>query len=304
MKKFALLLVGSIGKGLLQCLMIVTLTFLFCRVIPGDAVDVLGLEGGLSSEQSDQLRDSLGLNNPWYVQYGHWLTGALHGELGQSLRFGRPVAEMLAQAVPVTLHLTAQAFVIGFALALGFSLWAVASRTKRPDFCVESLTAWSIAMPTFCAGVLFILFFCLQLHWFPVFGSFFLPAVIMGLDSGGTIVKPLREELKEAAAMPYVRTARAKGLSPLRIAIFHILPHAAGILLSLSGLVMGSLIAGTLTMEILFGLSGIGSLTLNAISGRDTPLILAAVSFIAVSIVLINTTMDFVSRLLDPREAS
>lgn len=123
----------------------------------------------------------------------------------------------------------------------------------------------------------------------------------MGLDSGGTIVKPLREELKESAALPYVRTAKAKGLAPLRIAVFHILPNAAGILLSLSGLVAGSLVAGTLTMEILFGLPGIGSLALNAIQGRDTPVVLAAVSFIAVSLVLINTAVDALHKLFDPR---
>ena len=151
-------------------------------------------------------------------------------------------------------------------------------------------------MPTFCAGVIFILLFCIELHWLPVIGSFVLPAVIMGLDSGGTIVKPLREELKESAALPYVRTAKAKGLAPLRIAVFHILP-----LLSLSGLVAGSLVAGTLTMEILFGLPGIGSLALNAIQGRDTPVVLAAVSFIAVSLVLINTAVDALHKLFDPR---
>lgn len=124
---------------------------------------------------------------------------------------------------------------------------------------------------------------------------------VLGLDSGGTIVKPLREELKESAALPYVRTAKAKGLAPLRIAVFHILPNAAGILLSLSGLVAGSLVAGTLTMEILFGLPGIGSLALNAIQGRDTPVVLAAVSFIAVSLVLINTAVDALHKLFDPR---
>ena len=253
------LLASTAGKGLLQCVLIVALTFLFCRTIPGDAVDVLGLEGGLTAEQAAAIRQALKLDDPWLVQFGDWLSAASHGDLGQSLRFG-------------------------FA-----------------DSLVEGLNAWSIAMPTFCAGVIFILLFCIELHWLPVIGSFVLPAVIMGLDSGGTIVKPLREELKESAALPYVRTAKAKGLAPLRIAVFHILPNAAGILLSLSGLVAGSLVAGTLTMEILFGLPGIGSLALNAIQGRDTPVVLAAVSFIAVSLVLINTAVDALHKLFDPR---
>ena len=278
------LLASTAGKGLLQCVLIVALTFLFCRTIPGDAVDVLGLEGGLTAEQAAAIRQALKLD-----------------DLGQSLRFGRSVSDMLLNAIPVTLQLAGWAFVLGLFLALGLSLWAAARQSAFADSLVEGLNAWSIAMPTFCAGVIFILLFCIELHWLPVIGSFILPAVIMGLDSGGTIVKPLREELKESAALPYVRTAKAKGLAPLRIAVFHILPNAAGILLSLSGLVAGSLVAGTLTMEILFGLPGIGSLALNAIQGRDTPVVLAAVSFIAVSLVLINTAVDALHKLFDPR---
>ena len=276
------LLASTVGKGLLQCVLIVALTFLFCRTIPGDAVDVLGLEGGLTAEQAAAIRQALKLDDPWLVQFGDWLSAASRGDLGQSLRFGRSVSDMLLNAIPVTLQLAGWAFVLGLFLALGLSLWAAARQSAFADSLVEGLNAWSIAMPTFCAGVI-------------------LPAVIMGLDSGGTIVKPLREELKESAALPYVRTAKAKGLAPLRIAVFHILPNAAGILLSLSGLVAGSLVAGTLTMEILFGLPGIGSLALNAIQGRDTPVVLAAVSFIAVSLVLINTVVDALHKLFDPR---
>ena len=295
------LLASTVGKGLLQCVLIVALTFLFCRTIPGDAVDVLGLEGGLTAEQAAAIRQALKLDDPWLVQFGDWLSAASRGDLGQSLRFGRSVSDMLLNAIPVTLQLAGWAFVLGLFLALGLSLWAAARQSAFADSLVEGLNAWSIAMPTFCAGVIFILLFCIELHWLPVIGSFVLPAVIMGLDSGGTIVKPLREELKESAALPYVRTAKAKGLAPLRIAVFHILPNAAGILLSLSGLVAGSLVAGTLTMEILFGLPGIGSLALNAIQGRDTPVVLAAVSFIAVSLVLINTVVDALHKLFDPR---
>lgn len=295
------LLASTAGKGLLQCVLIVALTFLFCRTIPGDAVDVLGLEGGLTAEQAAAIRQALKLDDPWLVQFGDWLSAASRGDLGQSLRFGRSVSDMLLNTIPVTLQLAGWAFVLGLFLALGLSLWAAARQSAFADSLVEGLNAWSIAMPTFCAGVIFILLFCIELHWLPVIGSFILPAVIMGLDSGGTIVKPLREELKESAALPYVRTAKAKGLAPLRIAVFHILPNAAGILLSLSGLVAGSLVAGTLTMEILFGLPGIGSLALNAIQGRDTPVVLAAVSFIAVSLVLINTAVDALHKLFDPR---
>lgn len=297
-------LLSELGKGLVQCAAIVTLTFIFCRTIPGDAVDVLGIEGGLTAEQSHEMRREMGLADPWFVQFFHWLDAALNGDLGTSLRFGRPVAELIANALPVTLKLAGASFALGTALALAIALYSVIRQKSWGQRWVEILNTWSISMPTFCAGVIFILIFSIWLGWLPVLGSFILPVVIMALDNGGQIVKPLSEELKESASLPHIRTARAKGLSPLRIAIYHILPNTTGILLSLSGLVLGSLVAGTLTMEILFGLPGLGSLTLNAIHGRDTPVVLACVAFIAVSLVLINTAVDILRQMADPRTAS
>lgn len=297
-------LLSELGKGLVQCAAIVTLTFIFCRTIPGDAVDVLGIEGGLTAEQALEMRREMGLADPWFVQFFHWLDAALNGDLGTSLRFGRPVAELIANALPVTLKLAGASFALGTALALAIALYSVIRQKSWGQRWVEILNTWSISMPTFCAGVIFILIFSIWLGWLPVLGSFILPVVIMALDNGGQIVKPLSEELKESASLPHIRTARAKGLSPLRIAIYHILPNTTGILLSLSGLVLGSLVAGTLTMEILFGLPGLGSLTLNAIHGRDTPVVLACVAFIAVSLVLINTAVDILRQMADPRTAS
>lgn len=158
------LLASTVGKGLLQCVLIVALTFLFCRTIPGDAVDVLGLEGGLTAEQAAAIRQALKLDDPWLVQFGDWLSAASRGDLGQSLRFGRSVSDMLLNAIPVTLQLAGWAFVLGLFLALGLSLWAAARQSAFADSLVEGLNAWSIAMPTFCAGVIFILLFCIELH--------------------------------------------------------------------------------------------------------------------------------------------
>ncbi len=297
-------LLSQLGKGLLQCAAIVTLTYIFCRAIPGDAVDVMGIEGGLTAEQALEMRRELGLADPWFVQFFHWLEAAAGGDLGTSLRFGRPVAEMIAHALPVTLKLAGASFALGLALALAAALYSVKRKNAWGQRWVEMLNTWSISMPTFCAGVIFILIFCIWLGWLPVLGSFILPVIIMALDNSGQIVKPLSEELKESASLPHIRTARAKGLSSLRIALYHILPNTTGILLSLSGLVLGSLVAGTLTMEILFGLPGLGSMTLNAIHGRDTPVVLACVAFIAVSLVLINTVVDILRQMADPRTAS
>lgn len=294
---------ASLLRGLLQAAFIVMLTFFLCRVMPGDVVDVLGLEGGLTAEQQAEMRHSLGLDQPLPLQFADWVGHALAGDFGRSIRFDRPVAEMLGAALPVTVKLAALSFCVGLALALLLAVAATARPSRWLDAAIDFVNTWSIAVPTFCAGVAAILVFSIWLGWLPVIGGLLVPVLVIGLDNAGQIVKSLREELREAVMLPHVRTARAKGLSPWRIAFAHVLPAAMPVVLALSGLVLGGLVAGSLTMEVLFALPGLGSLTLNAIHGRDYPIILAAVTLIAVALVAINTIVDMFHRLIDPRLA-
>lgn len=293
----------AVLRGLVQAACIVALTFFLCRVMPGDVVDVLGLEGGLTADQQVEMRRALGLDQPLLSQFVTWVSHALQGDFGRSLRFDQPVSDMLANALPVTLRFAFLSFAFGVGLALLLAIAATAFRSRWLDGLIDGINIWSIAVPTFCAGFAAILIFSIWLGWLPVIGGLLMPVIIIGLDNAGQIVKSLREELKEAVMLPHVRTARAKGLSPWRIAIAHVLPAAAPIMLALSGLALGGLVAGSLTMEVLFALPGIGSLTLNAIHGRDYPIILAAVTVIAVALVLINTVIDILHRLIDPRLA-
>ncbi len=292
---------ASLLRGLLQAALIVMLTFFLCRVMPGDVVDVLGLEGGLTAEQQAAMRHSLGLDRPLPLQFADWVGHALTGDFGRSIRFDRPVGEMLGAALPVTAKLAALSFCLGVALALLLAIAATARPSRWLDAAIDLVNTWSIAVPTFCAGVAAILVFSIWLGWLPVIGGLLVPALVVGLDNAGQIVKPLGEELREAVLLPHVRTARAKGLSPWRTAFAHVLPAAMPVVLALSGLVLGGLVAGSLTMEVLFALPGLGSLTLNAIHGRDYPIILAAVTLIAVALVAINTIVDMLHRLIDPR---
>ena len=280
---------------------LVVLIFVLNRVVPGDTVDVLALQGDLTPAQQAEMRRELGLDRSSAAQFIDWSARALAGDLGQSLRFGRPVADMVAQAIPTTLALAAGSFIVGLALALGLAIGAAMTGSRALAACVDAVNLWSIAIPTFCAGVVGILLFSIWLGWLPVIGSFVLPVLILGIDNAGQIVKPLHEELREASAAAHVRTARAKGLPPWRIAVFHLLPTAAPVTLALSGLVLTSLVAGTLTLEVLFGLPGLGSLTLNAVRGRDYPVLQAAAVVIALGLVLINGLADLLNRLIDPR---
>lgn len=294
----------ALARMLAQAAGIVVIVFLLARLVPGDAVDVKGLEGDLTAAQQVALRHELGLDRSVPEQLVAWSWRALHGDFGDSIRFGRPVSDMLGTALPTTLLFTALSFCVGLALALAVAVGAVTTGSRVLRELVNLLNVWSIALPTFCVGVIGILVFSIWLGWLPVLGSMVLPIIIIGIDSAGVIVKPLHEELREAATSAHVRTARAKGLAPWRIALRHLLPTAVPVMLALAGLVLTSLVAGTLTMEVLFGLPGVGSLLLNAIHGRDYPVIQAAILVIAVALVVINAATDLLHRLIDPRMMS
>ncbi|MGA0560928.1 ABC transporter permease [Ancylobacter sp. VNQ12] len=294
----------TLARMLAQAAGIVVIVFLLARLVPGDAVDVKGLEGDLTAAQQADLRQQLGLDRSVAEQLAVWSGRMLRGDFGVSIRFDRPVSDMLATALPTTLLFTALSFTAALVIALGVAVGAVTTGSRVLRGLVDLFNVWSIALPTFCVGVVGILVFSIWLGWLPVLGSMVLPVIIIGIDSAGLIVKPLHEELREAATSAHVRTARAKGLAPWRIALRHLLPTAIPVLLALSGLVLTSLVAGTLTMEVLFGLPGVGSLLLNAIHGRDYPVIQAAILVIAVALVAINAATDLLHRLIDPRMTS
>jgi peptide/nickel transport system permease protein len=291
----------DLGRMCLQAIGIVILVFFLCRVVPGDVVDMFALEGGLTAAHQERMRGEMGLDRTLATQFFHWASSALSGDFGTSLRYNRPVADMLATALPTTARLAFFSFLAGLALAIGLAISAVMTQNRLVIGLVNLVNVWSIALPTFCVGVIAILVFSIWLGWLPVIGSMLVPVVIIGIDNAGQIGKPLFEELREAATSAHVRTARAKGLGPLRIALFHLLPTAVPVALAMSGLVLAGLIAGTLTMEILFGLPGLGSLMLNAIHGRDYPVIQAAIVVVAVGLVAINALTDLLHHAIDPR---
>lgn len=287
-------------QAALICAIVIAVFFLI-RVVPGDVVDVLALEGDLAEAEVAQIRAELGLDRPAHEQFLRWLARASQGDLGLSLRFERPVVDMIGFAVPATLSLAAQSLAIG--LALGVALATLSAIWPRSPFAwlVEAVNVWSIAIPTFCVGLAAILVFSIWLGWMPVLGNTLVPAIVIGIDVAGQIVKPLHEELKETATAPFVRAARARGESRAQIVFARLLPNAAPVAIALSGLILTGLIGGTLTMEVLFGLPGLGTLALQAIQGRDYPVVQAVILLFAVSIVTVNTATDLCQRLIDPR---
>ncbi len=275
--------------------------FLLIRVVPGDVVDSMALEGSLDDEAIAALRAEMGLDADIATQFRLWAGRALSGDLGLSLRFERPVTELILAALPTTLTLATLALLAGLALGIALPAAAVLWPRSLLPAAVEALNLWSIALPTFCVGLAGILLFSVWLGWLPVIGQMLLPVLILGIDNAGQIAKPLYEDLKEAATAAHIRTARAKGLSPARIVLRHLLPNAMSSAIALAGLILAGMIGGTLTMEVLFGLPGLGTLAYQAITGRDYPVIQAVVLVFATGIAVVNVLADQMQRLLDPR---
>jgi len=275
--------------------------FLLIRIVPGDVVDSMALEGSLDDEAIAALRAELGLDAGTLTQFRIWASRALVGDFGNSLRFDRPASELILAALPTTLGLAALALAAG--LVLGIVMAAAAALWPGSAFpsLVEILNLWSIALPTFCVGLAAILVFSVWLGWLPVIGQWLSPVLILAVDIAGQVAKPLHEDLKEAATASHIRTARAKGLSPARIVLRHLLPNALTTVVALGGLILAGLIGGALTMEVLFGLPGLGTLAYQAISGRDYPVIQAVVLVFAVGVVMVNWATDAIQRSLDPR---
>lgn len=277
------------------------IVFVLLRIVPGDIIDQVASEGGFTTSMMEQMRHNLGLDLPVWQQLLRWLALVLQGDFGMSLRFQQPISGMLAGAVWPTVSLAVPAFAIGLSLAVALAVGAAAWPRSGLRTVVEAINVWSIAVPTFCVGFIGILVFVLWLRWTPLTGNIWLPALVIGLDIAGQLAKPLLEDLEEELSSAYVRTATAKGVGRLAIVYRHVLPNAASTLLALSGLVMGGLAGGTLTMEVLFGHAGLGKLALDAVLARDYPVTQAAVVVIAAAVILVNTVMTGLARLVDPR---
>jgi peptide/nickel transport system permease protein len=300
-KHRVLTLLLETAKALALIIGITVLVFMLVRVIPGDVVDLLAVEGGLTEEMKSEMRRELGLSDSWSEQLAIWVARALQGDLGLSLLFQRSIADLILHALPVTLELAFWSFLVGFLLGSGSAVGAFLRPGSIFSWLVNALNVWSIAVPTFCAGIGCILLFIIWLEWMPLLGNMVLPVIIIGVDVAGQIAKPLHEDLKETSTATFVRTAYAKGLTRARVILFHILPNSLSVVLALSGVILAGLVGGTITMEVLFGLPGIAKLALDSVLGRDYPLVQAVILFMALAVVIVNYLMDGVAILIDPR---
>jgi peptide/nickel transport system permease protein/oligopeptide transport system permease protein len=280
---------------------------IFCaiRLLPGDPAIVMA--GDLASgEYVDQLRHSMGLDKPVWVQYAIYLDNVAHGNLGRSTKSLRPVFAEIRDRYPYTIQLTVAGMLV--AAALGISAGAVSAVRRDSVFDYGSMVValFGVSVPIFWLGLILILLFSVNLRLFPAGGSgslahLVLPALTLGASAAGILARMTRASLLEVLGSDFVRTARAKGLRDTTVLLRHALPTAFVPVLTTLGLQFGSLLGGAVITESVFGWPGMGRLIVDSIAARDYPLVQGALMIFATSFALINLAVDVLYAMVDPR---
>lgn len=289
------------------------IVFALINVIPGDpAALMLGQEatpGALAA-----LRQSMGLNDPLYVQYLHWLGSALQGDFGYSLADHTPVLNILLNKIPVTLELTLFSFALALLIAIPVGIISAVHKGTVWDYITTVFALSGVSIPAFWLGILLIYLISVVLGWLPPSGYvpftdnpsrniilMIMPSIALGVRLSAQLTRMLRSSLLEVMQADYIRTGFAKGLLRNRVVFGHALKNAMLPVLTVAGLELSSFLGGAVLTETVFGIPGLGQLIVNAILTRDFPVVQGAILFMAMAVVLVNFLVDVAYSLLDPR---
>jgi len=290
-------------------------TFSLIRLVPGDPVDVIiGPDARVSAERKAEIRQSFGLNDPAPVQYARWLGKVLSGDIGTSLRTGRSLTEELALRLPVTFELTLLAVALAIGPALLVGILAAVKRNSAADYVATVGTMIGISVPNFLLATLLVLTFSIWLRWLPPIGyvelrqdplgnlrTMVLPALALGLPFAAVVMRITRSSVLEVLGHDFVRVARAKGLRTEGVLGRHVLPNAAIPVITVAGIQIARLLGGTVIIETIFGLPGIGRYVFEAISMRDYPVVQGVTLVVALVYVLVSLVVDTLYAVVDPR---
>jgi len=294
-------------------LLVSIITFGVFQILPGDPVrTMLGTEA--DPTQIENLRSELGLDRPLYEQYVDWMKGLLTGQLGNSIRFSMPVKELLFDRLPVTMSLAGLTLIIVLIISLPLGMFAARRQNKLSDVSLSTVTQIGMAVPSFWLGMMLILYIGLQFSFFKISGyipwtqsvagalsTLILPALTIAIPQIAVNFRYVRTAILEQVQLDYVRTIRSKGMSEQNVMYKHVLKNSMIPILTVFGLIMAEVVAGTIIVEQVFSLPGIGQLLITAISNRDFPLVQGIVMYITVAVVMINFMVDVLYSVLDPR---
>lgn len=284
---------------------VLSLTFLLIHLVPGDPVEVM-LGESASLADREVLRAELGLNQPVAKQFGLYLSRLAHADFGLSIHSKTPIIELIKTRYPATLKLACLALLIGLGIGVPLGIYAALNAGHWQDLLVTIVSVRLSAMPAFWLGPMLMLIFAVWLGCLPVSGmdspsSIVLPALTLGFGLSAILTRMTRTSLLEVLNDDFIRTARAKGLSERQVILHHALRAALLPIITIVGLQMGSLLAGTVITETIFSWDGIGRLLVESIEKRDYPVTQACVLLVALSYVMVNLLTDLLYRWADPR---
>lgn len=284
---------------------VATLVFALIHLVPGDPAQAM-LGDGAPHEEVVKLQHTLGLDRPLLTQYGSFLAGIAHGDLGTSFRYNTPVTVQIREKFPNTAALALAAMCVAMVIAIPLGILAAVYRGTIVDHAAMTLALVGICMPNFWLGPLLAILFAVRLGWLPVSGigglsHLILPAVTLGAALAAILARMTRASLLEELRELYVLSARARGLSGARAVVVHAFRNSLIPIVTIIGLQFGAVLTGTIITETIFAWPGIGRLLIQAINFRDYPLVQGCILFISVTYVAMNLLTDLTYGLLDPR---
>jgi ABC-type dipeptide/oligopeptide/nickel transport system permease component len=289
----------------------VTLLVFITLRLSGDPVQLLLRAGNPTQEDIDRLRHALKLDRPLTEQYFAFLSGAVRGDFGESLRYKDSALHEVLTRMPATLELSVAGYLFALLLAIPTGIISAVKRGGVADLISRFLSLIGVSFPGFWLGLVLILVFAVRLRWLPVSGrgegfggevkSLILPAVTLGVAYAASLMRLLRSSMLEVLTQDYIRTARAKGLRENAVIIGHALRNALIPFISVAGVQIGFLLSGSVIVEVVFSWPGVGRLVIDSINQRDYPVVQASVVLLAAALILINLATDILYAFIDPR---
>lgn len=296
-----------LAQGALVIFLVSVGTFAMMHLIPGDPISLMIGEARISQEQIDAIKAKWGLDRPLYIQYLTWIGNMVRGDFGQSVvRVGVPVRAMLAEAARVTIVLNLVAFVVSIAIALPAGIAAAVRRYSGIDYAIMGATTVGVALPNFWIALMVIVMFSLVLRWLPPFGlpswrGYVLPVVVVVIGQMALLARLMRSSTLDNMGEDFVRTARAKGVTERRVVMHHVVRNALLPIVTVIGYRLAFILSGTIIVETVFALPGLGQLFILSIDRVDYQVVQAIVLLLSVLVVLGNLMTDLVYGFIDPR---
>ncbi|MEC1536465.1 ABC transporter permease [Bacillus sonorensis] len=283
------------------------ISFAFMKAAPGDPVkQMLRVDDvAVTDEQIEEFKEELGFNKPIYIQYWNWFKRFFQLDFGHSYTTGQPVITELSRTFPATLLLTGTSLLVMLLISVPIGTLSALYRDRWLDHTGRLLALIGAALPSFWLGLILIDLFSVRLNWLPSMGAgtfkhLILPSLTLGIAMSGVYVRLVRSSLIESLGQDFIRSARARGISETRIFWFHAFRHCLVPVITIFGVSLGSLLGGTVIIEVLFAYPGVGKLVVDAIIQRDYPIIQGYILFMGIAVVLINLFIDLSYQYLNP----